>query len=52
MRHPWLSPTLVLGLLLSTAPAFAGATEPNGTPIPLDSKNGEVQLYTFFANVG
>ena len=44
MRSPWLSPTVVLGLLLSAAPAFAGATEPNGTAIPLDSKNGEVQL--------
>lgn len=43
---------LTLGLTLLALPAFATTFEPNGTEIPRDSKNGEIQLYTLFANRG
>src|SRR5262245_23803954 len=52
MRFAFLSAATALGFSLAAAPAFAGSVEPNGTVIPLDSKNGETQLYTFFTNVG
>lgn len=40
---------LAAGLGLAS-PALATVTEPNGVVVPLDSNNGEVQLYTLFAN--
>jgi MYXO-CTERM domain-containing protein len=41
-----------IALSLSTSSAFALVTEPNGLVVPLDSMNGEVQLYTMFASRG
>ncbi len=45
-----------LGLLLATAALSSTATatiqQPNGTIMPRDAQNGEVQLYTFFADRG
>jgi hypothetical protein len=40
----------MLAVLLSSGGAMAVTNEPDGTPVPRDSKNGEVQLYTLFAN--
>jgi MYXO-CTERM domain-containing protein len=37
---------------LTVTPARAVTTEPNGLQIPLDSMNGETQLYTKFAQLG
>ena len=34
------------------SPAAATVTQPNGLVVPLDSANGEVQLYTLFTNLG
>jgi MYXO-CTERM domain-containing protein len=39
-----------LALLASSSLAYAVTTEPNNTQVPLDSGNGEVQLYTFFTS--
>lgn len=39
-------------LLASVSPAYATVTQPNGLVTPLDSKNGETQLFTMFANLG
>jgi MYXO-CTERM domain-containing protein len=49
-----LTPSLAFAtaFTLATATAAATVTEPNGLQVPLDSMNGEVQLYTFFANQG
>lgn len=38
--------------LVFSLPVHALVTEPNNLVVPLDSANGEVQLYTFFANQG
>jgi hypothetical protein len=35
-----------------TAPSGATVTQPNGQIMPVDSFNGEIQLYTLFANLG
>jgi hypothetical protein len=45
---------LAAGLFVSLSTSLAGATitEPNGQILPVDSMNGEVQLYTFFSNQG
>src|SRR5258708_923588 len=39
-----------LSVLCGATTARATVTEPNGLQVPLDSKNNEIQLYTFFAN--
>jgi MYXO-CTERM domain-containing protein len=41
-----------IALALSTGTAFATVNEPNGLVVPLDSANGELQLYTFFQQQG
>jgi hypothetical protein len=45
-----------LGLFLSIwiflPAAKALVTEPSGAAVPLDSHNGEIQLYTFFSDQG
>ncbi|MGZ3448454.1 MAG: MYXO-CTERM sorting domain-containing protein [Polyangiales bacterium] len=44
---------LALGVsLFGTASAHATTTQPNGLVIPLDSMNGETQLYTMFSSRG
>ncbi|HRI67767.1 MAG TPA: MYXO-CTERM sorting domain-containing protein [Polyangium sp.] len=42
----------VLPLLLAAAPAWATVTQPNGNIMPVDSANGETQLYTLFNQRG
>ena len=37
---------------LGAAPARAATMEPNGTVVPRDSMNGEVQLFTYFNQAG
>lgn len=46
------SVALALALLALPAVAVATVTEPSGLQVPLDSMNGEVQLYTLFSQVG
>jgi len=41
-----------LPVLLAALPAFATVTQPNGTVMPVDSANGEIQLYTLFQQRG
>jgi MYXO-CTERM domain-containing protein len=41
-----------LPILLAASTAFATVTEPNGSQVPLDSANGETQLYTLFSQIG
>lgn len=41
-----------LSLFLVPAAASATVTQPNGTIMPVDSANGEVQLYTMFQDLG
>ena len=43
---------LVAAVLALGAPALASVNEPNGIVVPVDSRNGEQQLYTFFAAQG
>ncbi|MFO0759568.1 MAG: MYXO-CTERM sorting domain-containing protein [Byssovorax sp.] len=50
MRPRLSSLAAALGLTLLSSPARA-ITEPNGAVIPIDSNNGEVQLYSLFANL-
>jgi len=42
----------LLSAVLSTTPSWATVTQPNGSIMPVDSANGEVQLYTLFNNLG
>jgi MYXO-CTERM domain-containing protein len=42
---------VVLPLSLGS-PALAQVTQPNGTVMPVDSMNGETQLYTLFSDAG
>ncbi len=53
MRSLHLRPAFAAALaaLFTTLPALA-INEPNGAVIPIDSNNGEVQLYSLFANLG
>jgi MYXO-CTERM domain-containing protein len=53
MRLPSLRPAFAaaLAIFFGALPALA-INEPNGTQIPLDSNNGETQLYSLFANLG
>lgn len=41
-----------LACLLVTATAHAEVTQPNGVVMPVDSMNGETQLFTYFAGRG
>lgn len=41
-----------IGVALVAPSALAVTTEPNGVVVPLDSMNGEVQLYSFFQSRG
>lgn len=45
-----LLPALMVPAL--SLPANALVTQPNGAVMPVDSANGEVQLYTLFSNLG
>ncbi|AKT42361.1 MopE-related protein [Chondromyces crocatus] len=49
---PVLGASLVLATLVTAQPASALVTQPNGVVMPVDSNNGETQLYTLFANRG
>lgn len=51
-RTPLLASAAALALAALTSPASATVTQPNGLVVPLDSQNGEVQLYTLFTNLG
>lgn len=42
----------ILPLLLGTTSAWATVTQPNGSTMPVDSANGEIQLYTLFNQRG
>jgi MYXO-CTERM domain-containing protein len=58
MRRSACVPSGILHLLVAAAAlltsrsAFALVTEPNGLVVPLDSANGEVQIYQFFQAAG
>ena len=39
-------------LLIAATHARAEVTLPNGVVVPLDTSNGETQLFTFFSNQG
>jgi MYXO-CTERM domain-containing protein len=41
-----------LALAAAALPASATVTQPNGLVVPLDSANGETQLYTLFSSLG
>lgn len=41
-----------LALAAAASPASATVTQPNGLVVPLDSANGETQLYTLFTTLG
>jgi MYXO-CTERM domain-containing protein len=41
-----------LSLFLAALPSGATVTQPNGVVMPVDSANGEVQLYTLFQDTG
>ncbi|MFO0553331.1 MAG: MYXO-CTERM sorting domain-containing protein [Polyangiaceae bacterium] len=51
-RIPAVSFTLALSALALTTDARALVTQPNGSIMPVDSANGEVQLYTLFQSLG
>ncbi|MEP7120058.1 MAG: hypothetical protein ABJE95_04070 [Byssovorax sp.] len=51
-RTSVLAAASALALLLAASSARATVTQPNGLIVPLDSMNGEVQLYTLFSNLG
>src|SRR5688572_15357650 len=50
MRGP--SWSVIAAAVLSTVPAFAAVTEPNGLVVPRDSNNGETQIHQLFAQRG
>lgn len=53
MRHTFLlASAAALALTAAVLPASATVTQPNGLVVPLDSANGETQLYTLFNSLG
>jgi hypothetical protein len=51
-RTSLLASAAALALVAAASPASATVTQPSGLVVPLDSMNGEVQLYTLFQNLG
>ena len=51
-RTSLLASAAALALVAASSSALATVTQPNGLVVPLDSMNGEVQLYTLFTNLG
>jgi MYXO-CTERM domain-containing protein len=51
-RTSLLAVAAALTLAAATSPAAATVTQPSGLVVPLDSMNGEVQLYALFTNLG
>lgn len=46
----FLAASVASALVFLAPHAYADVTQPNGLVVPLDSVNGEIQLYTLFAN--
>ncbi|MFS8066470.1 MAG: hypothetical protein ACMG6S_08870, partial [Byssovorax sp.] len=51
-RTSLLASAAALALAAASSSALATVTQPNGLVVPLDSMNGEVQLYTLFTSLG
>lgn len=51
-RTSLLASAAALALAAAASPASATVTQPNGLVVPLDSANGETQIYTLFTNLG
>lgn len=52
MMHKLAAGSIALSLGFFAANAMALVTEPNGQVVPVDSQNGEEQLYTLFQTLG
>jgi len=53
VRMRLLKATLpILPILFTAVPAFATVTQPNGSIMPVDSANGEIQVFTLFQQRG